>query len=73
MARACWISAQTGLLALTSVTFGPMRANGSPSRPSTTTGSAERFSTKMAGTVGDGRTWIFTPSAAAGGDFWTVV
>src|SRR5438270_12861571 len=66
------LSAQVGLLTLTSVIFGPMRANGSPSLPSTTTGSGDRFSTKMAGTVLAETTWILTPAAGVGDDFCTM-
>ena len=71
--RACSISAHVGLFRLTSVIFGPMRAKGSPSRPRTTTASAPRFSTNTAGTVADGTTWIFTPSAGLVDDCWTMV
>jgi hypothetical protein len=70
--RACCTPAQVGLLRLTSVTLGPMRANGSPSFPSTTTGSGETFSTKMAGTRLAETTWILTPAAGAWDDFWTM-
>ena len=66
-----WSAAQVGLLVLTSLTLGPMRAKGSPSPPRTTTGSAERFSTNTAGTVRADTTWIFRPVAGAGDDFCT--
>jgi hypothetical protein len=69
---ACWISAHVPLRTLTSVAVGPMRANGSPSRPSTTTGWPVSFLRKTAGTVRPDTTWTVRPSVGVVDDFWTV-
>src|SRR5688500_2121820 len=71
---ACWIPTHVWILRLTSVAppFAPTRANGSPWRPSTTTGVADSFLTKTAGTTLADTTLIVTPGAGSSGDFWTM-